>query len=153
MQHTNPYLVNCPRCNALNDTDAKFCKNCSQPFVQYQSTASAVPARNNDLNLMLIILGLFCFESLFYKFLEYVIDPIVTDGRGYGEGMSTIYTICSWGFNLVTLALAIIFIAKAKNKLVKIVLIIYGAIFLFNFFQYNIAPLFREENPFIYYQF
>lgn len=102
---------------------------------------------------MVIILGLFCFESLFYKFLEYVIAPILNDGRGYGEGMSAIYTICSWGFNLVTLTLAIIFIVKAKSKLVKIVLIVYGAIFLVNFLQYNIAPLFREENPFIYFQF
>jgi hypothetical protein len=139
----------------VNDTDAKFCKNCSRPFAQQPSNFSAVPVNSNDpsLNFMVIILALFCFENLFYKFLEYVVSPIVTDGRGYGEGMSVIYTITSWGFNLVTLVLATIFVIKAKNKLVKIILIIYGAVFLINFILYNIAPLFRDKNDFVYFNF
>lgn len=153
MQHTNPYLKNCPYCNAVNDNEAKFCKNCGQQFVQYQSYNAPVATGNSDLKYMVIILALICFESLFYKFLEYVVSPIVTDGRGYGAGMSTIYTICSWGFNLATMIMAIIFAVKSKSKMARIILVIYSVIILINFILYNIVPLFRDANDFIYYNF
>jgi hypothetical protein len=140
--------MNCPRCNTVNENDSRFCKNCGSPFFRYEPPAAAIPANDKSLNFLLIILGLFCFESLFYKFLTFVLTPLLTGSRGYGEPMTTIYNICSWGFNLITIVLSIIFIVKSKNKLVRVVLIVYAAIFLVSLIQYDILPLFRDENDF-----
>lgn len=153
MQPTNPYLKNCPYCNAVNDKEAKFCKSCGQQFVQYQSYDTPAATGGSELKYLVIILAFICFESLFYKFLEYVVSPIVTDGRGYGEGMSLIYTVSSWGFNLAMMIMSIIFAVKSKNKMARVVLIAYSVIILINFILYNIVPLFRNANDFIYYNF
>jgi hypothetical protein len=148
--------MNCSHCSTSNTFDSRYCKQCGLPLFQspvsnFSSSATQQPVQDRTIVFLVIMLALLCFETLFYKFIDLVLRPIVTGGRGYGDGLTTIYTICSWGFNLTTITLAVVFAVKSKNKLAKIMLFIYAAVFLINLIQYNIAALFRED--FVYYNF
>ncbi|HET6992477.1 MAG TPA: hypothetical protein VFJ43_14180, partial [Bacteroidia bacterium] len=109
--------------------------------------------KDKSLLYMVIILSLICAESILYLLVEKIIIPVLYGKDNYGNGASRIYDVLSWGFNLATITLSVIFLVKSKNKLVRIVLIVYAALMLYNFIQYDILPLFERKNDFIYYNF
>jgi hypothetical protein len=152
--------MNCPRCNAPNENDARFCKNCALPFYpnQYSPVSNTIPfqqeiKKDKSLLYVSILLALICVETIFYLLVEKIIVPILYGKETYGTGANKIYNVLSWSFNLATITLSIIFLIKTKNTLVRILLITYAVLMLYNFYQYDIAPLLEKKDDFIYYNF
>lgn len=144
--------MTCPNCNTPKDFDSRYCKKCGLPLFQSPVAAFSSPpvpqktSSEKSLNYLLIIIGLVCAELLVYKFIDKALN--------YNGNLSSMaYTASSWGFNLTILILSVLFIVKTKIPLVRIVLIVYAIIVLYNFVEYDILPLFQSSVDFIYYKF
>ncbi len=148
--------MNCPRCNTPNENDARFCKNCSLPLFAnpalpqqpYQPVAST-PLKDNGVLLLGIILLLGCFRTLYWIFLDKVIQPIFFSDHEGGIDWSAsdwIYKWSEWAFDLITLTLMIVLAVKSKNKMARIILVITVIVEFISFITYKIVPLFYHPD-------
>ena len=113
--------MNCPKCNALNEGDAKFCRNCGADL-----TAASGQGSNKDLMYVLIFLSWEYFIYLLWFVLQKGIVPILT--RRDNMGAISLYSIFGWIEDVISIILLIIFMVLVKNRTAKILFVIFLAI-------------------------
>jgi hypothetical protein len=113
--------MNCPNCNALNESNAKFCRNCGADLASMP--AAAAESSNKDLMYVLIFLGWEYFIYLVWFVLQKLVVPIMF--RSSGVGSYDFYKVFGWIEDLLSITLLIVFMTMVKNKTAKIAFIVF----------------------------
>ncbi|MGZ4000085.1 MAG: zinc-ribbon domain-containing protein [Mucilaginibacter sp.] len=123
--------MNCPKCDALNEGDAKFCRNCGADL-----TAASGQGSSKDLMYVLIFLSWEYFIYLVWFVLQKGIVPILT--RRDNMGAFSLYRIFGWAEDIVSIVLLIVFMALVKNRTAKILFVVFLVVRIIMLIGYRI---------------
>jgi len=125
----------CPKCNALNEESAKFCRNCGAELSGTAGTGTA--SSNKDLMYVLYFLG---WEYLVYMgwfLLQKAIVPMLVKRDNLGA--MSIYRIFGWAEDLLSILLLIVFMILVQNKTAKIFFVVFLVIRIIMLIGYRVV--------------
>ena len=109
--------MNCPKCNALNESYAKFCRNCGTDL-----TAASGQGSNKDLMYVLLFLSWEYFIYVGWFIAQKVIVPMLA-GNAHTRSYD-VYEIVGWTDDILSIIILIIFTTLVRNKTAKILFIV-----------------------------
>jgi len=121
--------MNCPKCQTQNEPDAKFCRNCGMDFqfnygkVEHVSTTA-------DTTILIILILIFVITLS-----EFVIQKLVV------SWYNSPFKYIQIGLNLIWAFIPVILGTVIKNKTMKIIGIIAGALYCIYIIYRNIEWL------------
>ena len=124
----------CPKCNALNERSAKFCRNCGAELSG--TTVTGTGSSNKDLMYVLYFLG---WEYLVYMgwfLLQKALVPMLVKRDNLGT--LSIYRIFGWAEDLLSIVLLIVFMILVQNKTAKIFFVVFLVIRIIMLIGYRV---------------
>jgi hypothetical protein len=114
--------MTCVQCNSLFSTTDNFCRNCGSPIKYASPQTSSHEDDKQAVTLLLIYMCWGFFVSLLYLFINKVaMRGTETFNR------AKIYEVLSWGTQLSSLLMLIIFSIIVRSNRVRTFLIIFAA--------------------------
>ena len=119
--------MNCPSCQTPNEETASYCRSCGAVLKYTYAPAPYNTTNSNSDTLILVVVIFMVISALYWAILPKVIDD-------WWETMKIPSAILRliWGVVPLTLAFAV------RDKTMKIVLIIIGALYLIHAIYQNV---------------